>query len=64
MYVIYTPERFIQKSSGFNFGAFLFWDFKPIRPRVQECFWLIVRFLLCIGTYFLTDKDYFVIADI
>lgn len=26
MYVIYTPERFIQKSSGFNFGAFLFFS--------------------------------------
>ena len=26
MHVIYTPERFIQKSSGFNFGAFLFFS--------------------------------------
>ena len=65
MHVIYTPERFIQKSSGFNFGAFLFFSLgfqaHSSPGRVQECFWLKVRFLLCVGTYFLTDKDYFVI---
>jgi len=67
MYVIYTPERFIQKSSGFNFGAFLFFSLgfqAHSSPEFKNVFDVVVRFLLCFGTYFLTDKAYFVITDI